>query len=274
MRRRSNLLVGLGVVSFVLGLLAVYLITSDGDDAAGADTPDTVEVLVAAQPLQAGALGEDILRDQLYRVEEVPIAQRQADALVTPSQLSGAALTLSFTEGEQIRTSGLRTVGGARAQIPAGFEAVSVSVDYVAGGANTIIPGDRVNVFLVGAAPGGADDGEAAAPAGPRAELLLTNTLVLDVQQGTAPLQVSQPADPSAAAPAGGGQLIVVLALNTVDAEKVIFATEAGGTQLYFSRVRVDDQNNPAPPVEATPGVDGATVLAEEPGAGFRRSNG
>lgn len=271
MRRRSNLLVVLGLVSFVLGLLAVYLITSDDDDVASADTPDSVEVVVAAQPLQAGALGEDILRDGLFRVERVPIAQKQADALVTPSQLSGSALTLSFTEGEQIRTSGLRTVGGARAQIPPGFEAVSVSVDYVAGGANTIVPGDRVNVYLVGAAP---TTGEEVA-AGPRAELLLTNTQVLDIQPGTAPLQVSQPADPSTAAPpAAGGSLIVVLALNTVDAEKVIFATKAGGTQLYFSRVRVDEENNPAPPVEATPGVDASTVLAEEPGDGFRRANG
>lgn len=275
MRRRSNLLVVLGLVSFVLGLLAVYLITGDDDDddTAGGDS-GTVEVLVAAQPLQAGALGEDILRDQLYRVEEIPVGQRQADAVVAPSQLSGTSLTLSFAEGEPLRTSGLRSLGGTRAQIPEGFEAVSVTLDFVAAGANTIIPGDRANVFLVssGAAVSPTGGEEGAPVTGSRAELLLTNTLVLDVQQGTAPLQVSQPAEGTATAQGGGGSLIVVLALDTIDAEKVIFASQSA--QLYLSRVRVDDAGNPAPPVAATPGIDFGTVLAEEAGAAFTRTNG
>lgn len=276
MRRRSNLLVVLGLVSFVLGLLAVYLITGDDDDDTAGGDSGTVEVLVAAQPLQAGALGEDILRDQLYRVEEIPAGQQQPDAVVAPSQLSGTALTLSFAEGEALRTTGLRSLGGTRAQIPEGFEAVTVTLDFIAAGANTIIPGDRANVYLVSSgAAVTPTEGEGGAPAaGPRAELLLTNTLVLDVQQGAAPLQVSQPAEGAATAPGTAGSLIVVLALDAVDAEKVIFASESGATQLYLSRVRVDDAGNPAPPVPGTAGIDFGTVLAEEAGAAFTRTNG
>lgn len=281
MRRRSNLLVLLGLAAFVLGLLAVYLVTSDDDDDGSADG-DTVEVVVAAEQLSVGELGEQILADERYRIEEIPSGDAQADTVVTPSQLSGTVLTLTFAEGEPLRTSGLRSLGsGTRAQIPEGFEALSVEVDFVAGGANTIIPNDRVNVFLV--VPDKVtfdavnEDGttqQVPPPFSmPRAELLLTNTHVLDVQQGNAPLQISQPAEGQAAAESGG-DLIVVFAVDTLDAEKLIFASEVPGARLYLTRVRVDDEGNPAPPVESTPGVDFGTILTEEAGAAFRRSNG
>lgn len=267
MRRRSNLLVLLGLASFVLGLLAVYVITSDDEDGGGGTAAaDTVEVILAAEDLSAGALGEDILRAGRYRTERVSVAEKQTDALVAPSQLSGQVLTLSFREGEQIRSSGLRSLGGPRAEIPEGFEAVSVNVGFVAGGANTIQPSDRVNVFLVGPAPSGGQE------ATPRAELLLTNALVLDVQVGASPLQVSQPQQPGATG-ASGGSIIMVLALDTVDAEKVIFGSTAEGSSLYFSRVRVDADGNPSPPVGSTAGIDFGTILAEEAGAAFQRSN-
>jgi len=273
LRRRSNLLVLLGLASFVLGLLAVYVITEDDDDGGGGGaSAETVEVLVAGEDLSAGTLGESILNDGRFRIERVSIADKQVDALVAPSQLSSTVLTLSFREGEQLRSSGLRSLGGPRAEIPEGFEAVSVTVGFVAGGANTIQPADRVNVFLVSSATGTNEDG---APnfVVPRAELLLTNALVLDVQQGTSPLQVSQPQQPGGTAQAGGA-LIVVLALDTIDAEKVIFGSQASGAALYLSRVRLDGEGNPTPPVAATAGIDFGTILAEEAGAAFQRSNG
>lgn len=280
MRRRSNLLVLLGLAAFVLGVLVVYVVTND-DDSGGDAAPGTVEVLVAGEDLSAGALGEDILRAGRFRTERVTAAERQPDALVAPSQLSNQVLTLSFREGEQLRTSGLRSLGGPRAEIPEGFEAVSFNVDFVAGGANTIQPSDRVNVFLV--IPGTLS-ATAVNPAGqtqavpppfttPRAELLLTNALVLDVQQGASPLQVSQPQQPGTTQ-ATGGSLIVVLALDTVDAEKVIFGSQADGSSLYLSRVRLDGDGNPSPPVAGTAGIDFGTILAEEAGAAFQRSNG
>ncbi len=281
MRRRSNLLVLLGLAAFVLGLLFVYVITSDDDDDGGGGGGDTVEVLVANEELAAGARGDDILRDGRFRLERVNIGDRAADALTAPSQLSSQVLTLTFAEGEQIRTSGLRSLGGPRAEIPEGFEAVSVQVGFVAAGANTIQPGDRVNVFLV--LPARVDfqevteDGQTqAAPApygSPRAELLLTNTLVLDVQVGTSNLQVSQPQQGEAAT-GSASDTVVVLAVDTLDAEKVIFATNATGSDLYLSRVRLDGEGNPAPPLPSTPGQDFFTILTEEASAAFQRTNG
>src|SRR6187402_1835479 len=103
MRRRSNLLVIIGVVTFVLGLLAVYVITSDdGDNVAAATSSDTVEVLVASDALTAGTRGDDIVADGGVATERINRGDLQPDALVTPSQLSNTVLTLNFSEGEQI----------------------------------------------------------------------------------------------------------------------------------------------------------------------------
>jgi len=282
MRRISNLLVIIGVVTFVLGLLAVYVITSDdGDNVAAATSSDTVEVLVASDALTAGTRGDDIVADGGVATERINRGDLQPDALVTPSQLSNTVLTLNFSEGEQIRSSGLRSLGGPRAQIPAGFEAVAVDIELVAAGANTIIPGDRVNIYMV--APslitgvGATADGETVTfpTATPRTELLLTNTLVLDVQPGPAPLTVSQPIDTATAGAAPtSGTLIVVLAVDTADAEKVIFSSTASGLQLYLSRVPLDGDNNPPAPSGPTGGIDAGSVLAEEANAAYGRSNG
>ena len=133
MRRRSSLLVIIGLVSFVLGLLAVYVVTTDEDgDGGSASGSDTVEVLVATEALTAGTRGDDVIADGGVVTERINRADLQADALVTQSQLSNTVLTLNFADGEQIRSSGLRTLGGVRPQIPEGFEAVAVDIELVA----------------------------------------------------------------------------------------------------------------------------------------------
>lgn len=282
MRRRSSLLVIIGLVSFVLGLLAVYVVTTDEDgDGGSASGSDTVDVLVATEALTAGARGDEVIADGGVATERINRADLQADALVTQSQLSNTVLTLNFADGEQIRSSGLRTLGGVRPPIPEGFEAVAVDIELVAAGANTIIPGDRVNVFLVApalvAGVGTTAEGETVTfpTATPRSELLLTNTLVLDVQPGPAPLTVAQSSDPALAASAPtSGTLIVVLALNTKDAEKVIFSSTATGLELYLSRVPLDEEGNGPAPAGPTSGVDAGSVLAEEADSAFGRSNG
>lgn len=278
MRRRSNLLVLLGLASFVLGLVAVYLITGDDDDGGGGGG-GRVPVLVATDDVEAGTLGDEVVAAGSVEVREVDLEDRQPDALTSASQLSGTRLTQLFPEGEQIRSGGIATLGGARAQIPEGFEAVALSIDFVAGGANTVIPNDRVNVFLhqtTGGTSSVDEEGNVVAPAstGERVQLMLTNVLVLDVQRGTPNLAISQPSDPAQATASANGPLVVVVAVNTVDAEKVIFGSSASGSSLYLSRVRVDDEGNPAPPAAGDPaGRSLENILAESAQEAFTRSN-
>ena len=274
MRRRSNLLVLLGLASFVLGLVAVYLITGDDDGDGGGGGADRVPVLVAKGDVGAGALGDDLIAAGQVEVVDIDVAERAPDALVTPSQLSGSRLVASFVDGEQLRTGGIQSLGGTRAEIPEGFEAVALNIDFVAGGANTIIPGDRVNVFLNGTFPTIADDGEnTVIGTAPGVKLLLTNVLILDIQPGTPSLTISQPAD-GAAGGGNSGSLTVVVAVDTVDAEKVIFGSASAGNSLYLSRVRLDADGNPALPAGPTDGRSTGNIFAEAAQDAFARSNG
>jgi Flp pilus assembly protein CpaB len=274
-RRRSNLLVLLGLASFVLGLVAVYLITGDDDDGGGGGT-DRASVLVATEDIPAGALGDDVIASGAVQVIEIDRADAQVDALTSASQLSGSRLTQLFPEGEQIRLAGIASLGGPRAQIPEGFEAVALDIGFVAGGANTIAPNDRVNVYLQrsGGVTASIDvDGNLAAGAGDAVQLLLTNVLVLDVPATAANLTISQPTDPAAAGGASDS-IVVIVAVDTIDAEKVIFGSSTDGNELYLSRVRLDDDGNPPPPAAGDPaGRSLENILTEAAADAFARSN-
>lgn len=282
-RRRSNLLVLLGLASFVLGLVAVYLITGDDDDGGGGGGGgDTIEVVVATEDLAAGALGQDAIDSGSVELQRVDRADLQPDAVTTLSELSASALVTAVFDGEQIRRSSLRSISIARAEIPEGFEAVAVEIDFVAGGADQIQRGDRVNIFLVIPGPlqvsGIGEDGTALAVPPPyntpRAELLLTNVEVLNRTEPTAALQTQTTTPTGTATTTTGSSVVYELALRTVDVEKVIYATTAAGNEIYLSRVRLDEEGNPSPPAGPTTGVDFVNILAVEADQAFREANG
>jgi hypothetical protein len=63
-----------------------------------------------------------------------------------------------------------------------------------------------------------------------------------------------------------GGTMTVILEVDTIDAEKVIFGSTIQKLSLYLTRV---GENPPAGP---TPGRDYGNQLEEEPNAAFSRS--
>jgi Flp pilus assembly protein CpaB len=279
-QRRSNLLVLIGVAAVIIGSAVVWLVLQDDDSGLTAG-PDTVEVVVAKENLTSGMLGDDVISAGQFEVRRIPIADRQPDALTTPSQLSNQILNSSFAKGEQLRTSGLRprSLLTQQVQVPAGFEAIAVSVDFVAGGGGYVAPGDKVNVFAVveqnqGATQINPDGTEQKVPlpySTPRAELLLTNVDVLDVSQQIAPARTqAASSDPNAVQTARptGNALTVLLAVNTLDAEKVIFASAVGSNRIYLTRV-----NGDAPPAEPTEGQDPFTILLQEAVEAYQRAH-
>lgn len=279
MRRRSNLMVVLGIAFFVVGAAIVYLVVANDDDGASgtSSSDELVDVVVATDVLEAGANGQDLITGEAVGVEQVPLAERLPDALTTPGQLADKILLQGFQPGEQVRLGGLRTIGQA-VSIPQGFDAVAVEVPFVQGGANYVQPGDHINIY----AGLGLDAGQVAAAAStqpdsaplpyatPRVELLLTNVLVLDVNQVVAPLrtQAADPNNPAATARTGSESITFLLALRPADAEKVIFQQVTDGHLLYVSLAGKD-----APPAGPTAGQDDTTILSEEPDAAFQRTN-
>jgi len=251
-RRSSNLLVLLGIAFFVVGGVIVYLLTDDDDGGSTAGVDGPALVIVGSDDIPAGTLADDLIAAGRLKTAEVPAAEVTPGAVQSLNQLAGATFIQGFAANQQITSSGVQ-LQNRTFEVPEGFEAVAVQVDFVPGGAGYVTAGDHINLYGVFQTA----TGEALVP---RAELLLTNVEVLDVdltippRRGTAPVDPSQPA----AQRASGSAVTYLLALRADDAEKVIYQTEF---ESLYASLTADE----APPAGPTPGRDGSSILAEEP---------
>jgi Flp pilus assembly protein CpaB len=237
-RSRSNLLVLLGIAFFVVGGVIVWLITSDDDDG-GAKAAERVTVVVASADVQPGDLASDLIKENKLRTEEIDPAQLVAGAISSLNQLEGATFTQGFSKDQQVTSGGVQLNPPRTFEIPKGFDAVAVQLDFVPGVAAYVSPGDHINLYGTGA----------------RAELVLSNVEVLDVDL-TIPPRRGTATDPntSSTARASTSAVTYLLALKPADAEKVIFLTESQG--LYASLVA-----DGAAPAGDTPGQDAGTIF-------------
>jgi len=244
-RSRSNLLVLLGIAFFVVGGVIVWVITNNDDD--GAEAAQEVEVVVASTDVSAGDLADDLISAHKLRTERIDPAHLVAGAIGSLNQLAGATFTQGFQANQQITSAGLQLNPPRTFKIPKGFDAVAVQLDFVPGVAAYVSPGDHINLYGTG----------------DRAELVLTNVEVLDVDL-TIPPRRGTATDPntSSAARASTSAVTYLLALRPTDVEKVVFLTESSG--LYASLVADD-----AAPAGPTPGRDAGNIYEEEPNAAF-----
>jgi Flp pilus assembly protein CpaB len=265
--RRSNLLVIAGIAFFVVGVVIVALLQRD--DNKSPTTGQTVDVLFAKDEIAAGTNGSDATSK--VEVRRVSSTDKRADALSTPSELSNQVFTAKFSKGEQIRGGGLRQLSQvATVAIPQGKEEVAVQVPFEAGGACYIAPGDTVNVYQVFPT-----QQPTAQIATPHTQLLLTKVQVLDISCQAAPLGTPAAATTPTTQATGvvtrsssNTEVTVLLAVDSTDAEKVIFGSHSNDSFLYLTRV---DAN--APPSGDTPGRDYPNIFAESPQAANARDH-
>jgi Flp pilus assembly protein CpaB len=243
-------LVLLGIAFFVVGGVIVYLITNDDDDGGSSGSAASVQVVVATTDISAGSLADDLIAENKLQEVKVDPAVLVSGAIGSLTQLEGATFTQNFAADQQITQLGVQLANNRTFTIPEGFEAVAVQLEFVPGVAGYVSPGDRINLFgTVG---------------GTRAELVLTNVEVLDVDLTIPPRRgsASDPETGSSATRASAGAVTYLLALRTDDVEKVVYLTEF--ESLYASLV--PDEAAPAGP---TSGQDGSSILQEEPNDAF-----
>ena len=253
MRNRSNLLVLLGIAFFVVGGVIVYLLTGDDDDGgSGAGLTGPATVIVGSDDIPAGTLADELIAAGRLKAVEVSPAEVTPGAVQSLNQLAGATFIQGFAADQQITSSGVQ-LQNRTFEVPEGFEAIAVQIDFVPGGAGYVTAGDRVNLYGVFEAIAG--DVQV-----PRAELLLTNVEVLDVDLTIPPRRGTAPADPAqpAAQRASSTAVTYLLAVRADDAEKIVYTTE-------FESLYATLTGDEAPPAGPTPGRDGASILAEEP---------
>lgn len=223
--KRSNLIVTLGLVVFIVGAAATFLVLrNDDDQASAAPGSGRVSVLVASKPIPAGTNGGSVLDSGLVKSKVVAESAKPANALTDPTQLAGRTAILGLSEG-QILTSDQFQQAQTRIgtlKIPEGKTALAVQLANVPGVAGFAGAGDRINVYsVVKASP--------ETRGAPAVRLVMQNTEVLNVNGASLAADQGQP---------GGAGLVYLLAVTADQAERLVYLTSF--EQLYFSLVSKD----------------------------------
>ncbi|MCC7175584.1 MAG: Flp pilus assembly protein CpaB [Bryobacterales bacterium] len=117
--------------------------------------PATIPVVVAARNLPVGTM----IAEGDLRVAEWSGAVPAA-AVKKKEDVLGRGVVASIYEGEPLLESRLAAKGagaGLSATIPPGMRAVAIRVNEVVGLAGFVVPGQRVDILVLGMPPGGSD---------------------------------------------------------------------------------------------------------------------
>ncbi len=194
-----------------------------------APAAETVNVLVAARDLAAGALlHADDLDWQAWPEDGVAQSYVQREAGETETRFEGAVVRLGMTAGEPV-TEGRVVRPGDRGFLTAiftpGMRAVSVPISATTGIAGFVFPGDRVDVILIHSV-------ERAESRTLRAsETVLTNVRVLAVDQ-----RIADTGDGPAVAKTA------TLEVSAKQAETIIMLTEMGRLTLSLRSLAWEGQ--------------------------------
>jgi Flp pilus assembly protein CpaB len=228
-----------GVAAFLVGVaLVMNVLRADDGKQAAKDT----EVLIATQPIAAGASGTDVVNRRIVTLRSVPANARAKDVLTDPAALSGRIIDVDIAAGGQIVASALRpqTLRAGAITIPPGKQGVAVQLPFVAGGGGYVGAGDLVNIYA------NVSTGQGTAPV---TKLVLGNIKVLDVSTEVAPrVDTSQGERPA------GSNVTYLLALDANEAERVIYLS--ANAQMWLAL-----QNADAQPLPATSGRTNTDVL-------------
>jgi Flp pilus assembly protein CpaB len=204
--------------------------------AAAAPVVIKVPAYEAFAAVPAGTLASTAIAQGSIRAKSVLPADRPANAVTDPSQLSGRVAGSAIRAGALLTTDMFpdpQTHIGT-VVIPAGMRALALELQPVPGIAGFAGAGDRIDVYGVAKGDG-------------------TNPSVRLVLQGVAVLNVNCTGLPAVQGQPGGPSLIYLVAVTPVDAERLIFLNEFD--KLYFDLVPKGEG-----PVK-TPGAGPATAM-------------
>src|SRR4051794_31064325 len=214
--RRRLLAASAALVLFVVGalVLVAYVRGADARALAGAQP---VQVLVVDQPIPVGTPGSGLA--EFVRTDTVPAKAAVEGRVTDLASLAGLVATTDLAPGEQLlagrfeRPDQLQTPGTVA--VPAGLQEVSVLLDPQRAVGGRLAAGDTVGVYLSLA------DAK-------QTHAVLHRVLVTQVQGAPAAPQATDTGVDPAASSAPASSLMVTLAVDSQDAETVVFGAEHG----------------------------------------------
>ena len=236
-----------GIVAVLLAVVGAVLVVTyaQGADQRAVKDLEPVGVLVVTKAIPAGASTETVKAS--VALEQVPGTAVAKSALDTLDNSAGKVAAADLVPGEQllaeklVAPEDLQTSGSVK--VPAGLQEVSFQLEpqRVVGG--RLEPGDHVGIFI--SMPTGGVESKP----GETTQLSVHKALVTAVQR--APEGATANPAPSASAGAEAdprdinlptGSLMVTVAVNDVNAGKVVFASEFA--TIWLSREPLDAEDN------------------------------
>jgi pilus assembly protein CpaB len=201
---------------------------------------ERVPVIVAKQDIPPGSDLNTLISAGAFTTAEVPRTVLIRGVVTSLEQLQGQETSSPILAGEQISSARLRgeaELGGGVLGIPPNHKAVSLPLEAPRALGGVLRTGDHVSIYATFSEAAGVsarfqvdrDGGTASATGRVTAVSGMTVTVVPDVQV----LQVAAPAGAGIGSSAEEAEeLVVTMALEPRDAQRVIFAMERGEVWL------------------------------------------
>lgn len=244
---KSRLLAG--IAALVLAIVGALLVVSyaQGADTRAVQGLDPLAVLVVKKAVPAGTPVEAL--KTFVASEEIPGKAVTKSALTNLDGHAGKVTAVELLPGEQlvaerlIAPEELKTSGAV--EVPKGLQEVSFQLEpqRVVGG--RIAPGDRVGIFI-----NLKDGGLEAKPEKQTTQLSIHKVLVTAVQRAPVATPSPQPSADGSASPAEDmslptGSLMLTVAVNDVDAAKIIYAAEFASLWLSKEPLNATESGRP-----------------------------
>lgn len=244
---KSRLLAGIAAV--VLALVGAMLVVSyaSGADERAVRALEPVEVLVVATAVPAGTAVESLL--PFLAAQKLPGTAVATSALKSLDGLAGKVTAVELLPGEQLVAERLTAPETLQAsgsvQVPDGLQEISFQLDpqRVVGGRLTA--GDHIGIFI-----SLKDGGIEAKPEKETTQLTLHKVLVTSVQRAASAAPSPEPTAGGSGAPVEDtslptGSMLLTVAVNDVDATKIVYGSEFGTLWLSKEPLNATDSGRP-----------------------------
>ena len=237
MNRRIVLLLAAVLIAGLGTTFVFFYVKSADDRALEAQAP--VTVLVAKVPIAAGTRVQDAANAGAFEARELPAASVAPGALSSVEALAQSVVVAPIFPGQQILGPMFSAAAAATAvsglPLPPGKIAVSFQFGDPQRVAGFVVPGSEVVVFLSGVIGSSGDV----------TRVLLPRVTVV----AAGPTTAAPPADPATANVEPFPRALLTLALDQIEAEKIIFASTKG--TLYLGLLNGASNIAPGPGVTA-----------------------
>jgi Flp pilus assembly protein CpaB len=203
------------------------------------------QVVVSKVDLPARTDLDQMIKDDQFRIEQVPVGVVVDGAVTSVDQLAGKSNSVAILAGEQIpvaRISG-NVPGGALA-IPQGMEAITVSLDASRGVAGAINTGDHVVIYGTYTDFTDIATGQKVPTT---TSVLVPTAELLAVFRPIASSTFGSNDESATSGEQLPGSLAVTLALSPEDTQKFVFTMETG--RVWFGLLPPDENGQPMKPI-------------------------